>query len=86
MQGSIDTNIKISIYSGPHGRHPGVSGTSSGTSQCYPRAPPHPDPLSSLSRLFFFSPSLKGLGREAKRRELYLCSDLPKDKNLEVPL
>lgn len=29
--------------------------------------------------------SLKGLGKEAKRREIYLYSDLTKGKNLEMP-
>lgn len=43
-------------------------------------------PGSSLfpPKIIFLTLSLKGLGREAKRRELCLYSDLSKDKNLEV--
>lgn len=40
--------------------------------------------LPLLSRVFFLIPSLKGLGRDAKRRERYLYSHLPKDKSLET--
>lgn len=51
------------------------------------RGEPTP-PGSSLfpPKIIFLTLSLKGLGREAKRRELCLYSDLSKDKNLEVNL
>lgn len=37
------------------------------------------------SQIVLLTLPLKGLGREAERRELYLYPDLPKDKNLEMP-